>query len=226
MRNILKPIGRKLEGFTLLELLVSAVILAVIVVLLMGMSDHSSKLWNQSENKRLAGREARAALEIISEDLHNAVITSNPDTLLISTQGKGKGDRLFFLTSHPSEKRNEGIKGDLCAIGYFVSDDPKHQETKNLYRFHLSGTALTNAFENDQLGNLYATATATNSELLARNIVQLDLQRLVPPSADPLLRVSISASAVNAGVLKKSPPPLRYSTIVRLPDHRHFPNGS
>jgi uncharacterized protein (TIGR02599 family) len=77
------PPGTRREGFTLLEVLVSSVILAILLILLIGMADGASRLWRDGERRREASREAREGLRIISEDLHSAVLTTNAETLMI-----------------------------------------------------------------------------------------------------------------------------------------------
>jgi len=73
-------------GFTLLEVLVSTVILSILVLILIGMSDGASRLWRDGEHRRESLTEGMGGLQIISDDLRSAVVTSNPDTLIIESQ--------------------------------------------------------------------------------------------------------------------------------------------
>lgn len=233
-------------GFTLLELLVSSVILACIITLLIGMADGSSRIWRDGERRREASREARAGLEMITEDLHSAIILTNPATLRITNEsGDLEGSRIFFLVSHPGEKREATHEGDLCATGYFVAQDPTKSGSLNLYRFHASGEDVTKALEKNRLAELYAMATPENpatTELLARHIVRLDLLPMRRGSVE-MLMISIEALAgenahllnpkINLSAMEKDKNKRllkqqlqRYTTIVRLPPKRVLPSGS
>ena len=171
------PRYRTLGAFSLLEVLIASTILALVVVLLLGMVDGASSLWRNAERRRDASREVRAGLRMMAEDLHSAVLTTAPDTLLIedSELQVGDGNSLFFLVSHPPDHRHDGIKGDLCATGYFIAPAPEGNGIRNLYRFHASGDDVADAYAEKSLPSLYATASPgnKNTELLARNITDL-----------------------------------------------------
>ena len=231
-------------GFTLLELLVSSAILIVIIVLLVGMADGASRLWRDGERRREAVREARAGLEMITEDLHSAVITTNPSTLLIKEEkeagGKSCGESLFFLTAHTSEKRQAGNDGDLCATGYFTAGERDGEGIKNLYRFHASGRSVSAALEKGSLEKLYSSASPEDkltSELLARHIVELDVRRIPEtPNTPESLLITLSALGGETARIIASDPAAkernehlllqhlqRFSSIVRLPPRRESP---
>lgn len=218
------------SAFTLLEVLVSSIILVIVIALLIVMANHTTQLWHHGESRRNVSRELRAGLEIITEDLHSAVLTTNPSTLAITSADK-MGSRLFFTLSHPSEKRDIGNAGDLCATGYFIAEDPKSKGSAkhyNLYRFHTSGDAASKAFEKNTLPLLYASASATNeanTELLARHLIQLDVRPIQgTTSTERLLLISLTApretKEMPSGQPLRDDQLLRYTTIVRLPPMR------
>jgi prepilin-type N-terminal cleavage/methylation domain-containing protein len=193
-----RRIGREgTKGFTLLEVLLSAVILAGLMVLLLAMVNRTFTLWGDGQRRREQQREAQASLRMIGEDLRSAVIVTNiPASLLIRTE-KGN-DTLFFLVSHPDDQRQPGIKGDLCATGYFTAIDPSGNGERNLYRFHASGDEVAQAVEERTLEHLYTTALPgrTNTELLARDIAVLQITPVSPTRQDrhpEALRVSVTA---------------------------------
>jgi prepilin-type N-terminal cleavage/methylation domain-containing protein len=236
------------HGFTLLEVLVSTAILAVILVLLLGMTDGATRIWREGERKREVAREIHAGLQIISEDLRSAVLTTNPESLLIDhatriNGDEGPGEKIFFLVSHPSEMRHSGHKGDLCATGYFVAKAPDGDGVSNLYRFHASGREVAAALEANELGALYAKASASNvtsTELLARHIVKLEVHEPVgqPNRSNGVLLIALTGiNGETARAIAADPEDTkrnnlllhrnlqRLSGMVRLPPARETPGS-
>lgn len=238
--------GKRRSAFTLLELLVSMAVLSLLVLLLIAMTEGASRLWRDGERKREAACEARAALGAITADLHSAVLTGDSSTLLVTPAEPGKeGGGLFFLVSHPRERRDDGAagnKGDLCAAGYFVAADPDGSGVEHLYRFHAPPGDVARALAAGDLKELYAGASPANTgttELLARHITRLEVR----PAADregggpELLLVSVAALGssssrlVASGLLSPQRRESllrehlqRYTTLVRLPPRRQpFP---
>jgi hypothetical protein len=168
------------SAFTLLEVLLSSVILAGMVVLLLVMTDGASRIWGDWERRRGPMREATAALNMMTDDLRCAVITEDPASLLIrdAVVPPHRGDALFFLVSHARECRQPAVIGDLCAAGYFIA--PGDQGQPDLFRFHASGDEVMRALRSNSLPQLYATAAPgrSNTELLARNVADLRILRL------------------------------------------------
>lgn len=226
------------KGFSLLEVLLSTVILSLIIILLAGMGDGASRLWRDAAGKREASREAGAALRMIGEDLRSALVTTNPATLVIGKEtgdgsDPGPGNSLFFTTLEPD------MHGDLCATGYFVASDPQKGPLGNLYRFQVSGKQAEEAFAHDQLRQLYAGALIgnPNTELLARNILRLEVKPALQGSHGMPSTLMITLSAIGGETARQlSPEPLsspqntallrrhlqNYSTLVRLPPHREL----
>lgn len=168
--------GNDPAAFTITEVLVSSVILACLMILLLGMTDGVSRIWGDGERRREPLSEAGASLRLISEDLRSAVITADPQSLLVCKTGQS-GDSLFFLVSHPDDPRPAGEQGDLCTTGYFIA--PGDDGESNLYRFHARGEEVISAFRSRQLGELYAQASpgSSNTELLARRVPFLGVER-------------------------------------------------
>lgn len=227
-------------GFSLLEVMISTVIVSILMVLLLGMTDGITRLWSESERKREASREARAGLRMLTEDLHNAVTTTNPETLSITpaTDDSPTGKRIFFLVSHPRETTGGKPEGDLCAVGYFTAPDPE-TGAGNLYRFHAGPAEVSDALGKGTLESLYSKASPTNpvtTELLARAILRLGIRDLPGTGGDAgpeaLLLTLDAVNGETARLLSADPGALernarlvrrhlqRFSTIVRLPPRR------
>jgi len=228
------------KGFTLLEVLLASVILAGLFVLMLGMTDGTSRIWEHGERRRESQREAASSLRIMTGDLRSAVITGDPASLLIhhGTEAGEGGDSVFFLVAHPGDRRHSGIRGDLCAAGYFIAPAPGGHGERNLYCFHASGDEVARAVRSQTLPELYAKAAAgkSTSELLARNVADLAIQTLPGTDTAPrpkALRLTITTmdaatarliASENPGrdglldILKKRG--TRLSSLVRLPLER------
>ena len=100
---------RLLRAFTLVEMLVSMVVLALLVVAMMALVDGAAKLWRDNEGRTDACREARAALVVMARDLRNAVASTSADFIKFNLRsgaaGTNFGSNVFFLASLPSSAR-------------------------------------------------------------------------------------------------------------------------
>lgn len=170
---------RPTAAFTLLEVLISSVILLTLMVLLLGVCEGGSRFWNHAERRRAPLREAGASLRLIAHDLRSAVITADPSSLVIQ-KGTNGANSLFFLVSHPSDHRPGTSVGDLCATGYFLAPSQHDQGEQDLYRFHASGHEVLEALASGTLSKLYATASpgSADTELLARHVASLDVRSI------------------------------------------------
>jgi hypothetical protein len=162
--------------------LVSSAILLGLLVLLLGACEGGARFWNNAERRRAPLSEAGAALRLIAHDLRSAVVTADPQSLMIRREKNG--DSLFFLVSHASDHRPETVIGDLCATGYFLAPS-LNGLGQDLYRFHASGDKVLEAFEEGKLPELYATAStaSANTELLARHVASLEVRPIDHGSA-------------------------------------------
>ncbi len=129
-------------AFTLVELLVSMAILSGLIVLLFSVVDSTTQVWNKSEQRVDAFREARAALFVIARDLQTMVPapdvspfdgaadfkfffvnpsrTGTTDVTFSGVANDTYGDRLFFLTAQSATAQTSGAKSDVCSVGYYL----------------------------------------------------------------------------------------------------------
>ena len=177
---------------------------------------------------------------MITEDLHNAVIVTNPETFSITPaqDDASEGKRIFFLVSHPGETVQGKPEGDLCAVGYFIAPDPGSGSV-NLYRFHAGPTEVRDAVGNGTVKALYSKASPANAattELLARAVLRLGIKELPTQEGNSIPEALVlTLDAVNgdtARLIAADPGALernarlvrrhlqRFSTIVRLPPQR------
>ena len=182
------PVRSQLRrAFTLIEMLVSMVVLALLVVAMTALVDGATKLWRDNEGRTDACREARAALVVMARDLRNAVAGTNADFIRFNVQSGSAstdyGSNVFFLASLPASAQDTNSRSDLCEVGFFLALDrtpASTNRTLNLYRYLRSSNQT---FSNLASGTLFANITTGESgeELLARNVVGM---RIVPVSAN------------------------------------------
>ena len=179
--------NRFLHAFTLVEMLVSMVVLALVVIAMMALVDGAARLWRDNEGRTDACREARAALVVMARDLRNAVAGTNADFIKFNLQsgaaGTNYGGNVFFLASLPSSAQDSHSKSDVCEVGYFLALDrtpASTNRTLNLYRYFRNSNQTFSNLANAALFANIATGAA-GEELLARNVVGM---RITPVSVD------------------------------------------
>jgi prepilin-type N-terminal cleavage/methylation domain-containing protein len=178
------------RAFTLMEMLVSMVVLAVLVMAMMSLVDGASNLWRKSESRIDACREARAALTVMTRDLRNAVTGTNLNLMRFNLQsgvvGTNYGSNVFFLASLPTSAQEADSKSDLCEVGFFLALDRTPASTNrslNLYRYFRSSNQT---FSNLISGSLFTdiTAGASGEELLARNVLAMKITPVSSSGSD------------------------------------------
>ena len=129
------------RGFTVLEILVSMVILSLLIVLLASMMDRISEAWMTGEGRSRANQSGRAIADVMRTELQGALLPIEIDDV----------DDLQFVVnpSLPAEYQNrdsifwqapvatEKTFGDVAEVGYFVAWSGLQPQ---LRRFHASLT--------------------------------------------------------------------------------------
>jgi type II secretory pathway pseudopilin PulG len=128
------------RAFTLIEIMVAAVITIIMVGLVIQITSEVLKIWNKSVGKLAANAEARIAMELLTSDLETALlINNNQQWLRVETEtdvgaptaGQTVGLKLFApALDRPSEP------GNICAIGYRLAF-AKAYDTANTNSFVL-----------------------------------------------------------------------------------------
>lgn len=95
-------------GYTLIELLTSMVILGVMMALLFSVFDQVNKAWLEGESRVETFTQARAALDLMSRELSQAIATN---TIVFH----GETNRVFFVAP---VSINPADQADLCQVGY------------------------------------------------------------------------------------------------------------
>jgi prepilin-type N-terminal cleavage/methylation domain-containing protein len=108
-------------GFTLMEVLVTMTIGAVLLLLAVQLLGRAGDGYDRGAGSVAAEREARAVLTQMGEDLAKA--EWHADSIL-ENDGEGwKQARLGFLALQPDDAQSvDRRSGDLCAVHYYIKD--------------------------------------------------------------------------------------------------------
>ena len=110
-------------GFTLLEVLVSSAVLAIVLAIMFSALSTSMNLWRNTDNKIVADREARLVEMMMARDLASVVFPSSTNLWpRIESPRRSSIQFLKFLTLAPSASQSAGgtDSGDICYVEYLV----------------------------------------------------------------------------------------------------------
>jgi prepilin-type N-terminal cleavage/methylation domain-containing protein len=148
MAERLRRVGRGQEGFTLLEVMIAALILAIGILAVVGVFDSSRRLTTVSEKEEVVAHRAEAELERIQAMPFAAVaLTSNPSHAIDSA------DPDFYVTAGapPTYRWDQGSSGPKT--------DPLVVDAANGQVGHL---ATWNDGQNRLSGSIYRYVTVVN----------------------------------------------------------------
>ena len=186
-------------GFTLIEVLVSSAVLAIVLAVMFSALSTSMSLWRNTDNKIVADREARAVELLLGRDLANVIIPAATNFWPRVTNVNNVS-YLKFLTSTPADAQpaTAANAGDVCYVEYavFPSTNGPGREVRRLFwpssktytdvlraeafpgpqaanQFESLGLNLlpTNSMAARGLGPLASEINNTNFILLGRNLL-------------------------------------------------------
>ncbi len=127
--------GRR-HAFTLVELMVSMVLLLAIMGVLLGLLDQTSRVWLMGERRVFTDQNARAIFDLMHRDLAPAVADTRNQFVQIEASDlihripniAPNSTALFFMSP-------VGQFGEMCAIGYFLTRDAdkRHYRLNRLF---------------------------------------------------------------------------------------------
>jgi general secretion pathway protein J len=127
---------------TLLEVLVSIAILAMVSVLIYGAFDSMSRGRKGEEQRAERSRQGREAVQRMAREISSAFLSmhvpQNPAlatriTAFIGYNG-APYDRLDFAAFAHTRVEKEAKESDQCEVGYFVARDPDRSDKMDLVR--------------------------------------------------------------------------------------------
>jgi general secretion pathway protein J len=127
---------------TLLEIIVSMAILAMIALLIYGAVDSLSRGKKSEAMRAERGRQGRAALLRMVRELSGAFISmhipNNPalqtTQTLMAAQNSTQFDRIDFTTFAHRRVQADSKESDQAEVGYFVTKDPEKDGKNDLVR--------------------------------------------------------------------------------------------
>lgn len=130
-----KSSGRR-SAFTLIEIMVAAVITIIMIGLVIQITSEVLKVWNRSMGKLSANAEARIAMQLLTSDLEAALLLGNGEQWLrvehVNEEignpaiGQTVGLKLFAPISD-----NPDSEGNLCAVAYRLAFDQAYSGANN-----------------------------------------------------------------------------------------------
>jgi uncharacterized protein (TIGR02599 family) len=202
IRGLTKARGgpcRRVDSFSLVEMLVSIAILSILMIILLGMTFSLSTLWQagQAHNERRTN--AQAIFERMTRDLQQVSVPStrsgNPSLFnttslqfVINPSGVSSNyefpQALFWQAPVWQAQVSQATNGNLAVVGYFVqwvNGAPcLSRVVINPSTYSIYSNPATSAWINDNslATNAPATAASNYSGLMAGNVLGLWVQAL------------------------------------------------
>lgn len=149
------------DGFTLLELLVSSAVLAIVLVILLGTMTTTLGLWRNTDNAIAADREGRSANLLLYDELSSAVVPYSKPGLWPRVDSNGTF--LAFLTRKPADYQasSSGEVGEVVYVEYLVES--------NALKRRIVGSRDTH--DSMLNGDMPSNNTTAEFQVLATNII-------------------------------------------------------
>lgn len=130
------------RGMTLLEIMVSAAILAMVAILIYGAFDSMARGKKGEAMRADRSREGREAVLRLTRELSSAFISMhNPANTALITRATafigssgGNYDRVDFAAFAHRRVERDSHESDECEVGYFVTRDPEVDGKMDLVR--------------------------------------------------------------------------------------------
>lgn len=162
------------DSFTLAELLVAVTITALIVTLLGRVLVSTTAVWQLAGQRIDAFRDARAALQLMTNDFSRAHINGDAQMLNLSNYS---ADKSYAMEAYAVTPSKNGGKSDLCTVGYYLDWDGA-TKTYSLRRFFKESntTVVSLAKSPPDFGVLYDRTKGTTPETIASYVWDLELR--------------------------------------------------
>lgn len=176
----MKAVAIHNRGFTLIELMCSMTIGAIILLAAASVLGSSGDGYTRVSGGMAVEREARAVLAQLTSDLSSAMF--HKAGVFEKTTGNWSADRVGFLCLQPADAQADaGRIGDLCAVSYYLKNlTINGKDVRCLMRGFRESQQTFAALGNNAVPSLFAEQSAID-EPVAFNVVSFELR---PKSRD------------------------------------------
>ncbi len=229
-------------AFTLVELLVSLVVVALIVVAVSSLSNGTARIWSGGERTVENNQTGRAVLEIIARELAQAVVSSKlpfvQNPILPGGANQRTSDSIFWVA--PLVSTNSG---NLCEVGYYLTTAFELKrffvppsDTANYMVLTTTPTDYTlrptgpNGGTNDHANAAlwvtnFVTKTDANSRPVSSTVAGGVLNffvRCLDVNGDPIPWLAATVKYNSAEPMRPATPGVRYQTTVNASNPSSF----
>ncbi len=168
------------RGFTLIEIMCSMAVGALILLLAVCLLGNSGERYERIGGGAACEREARAAITQLTSDLSSAYF--HKDGIFDKSTAAWRADRMGFLSLQPAHAQSDaGRIGDLCAVTYYLKDLTLNGGAiRCLMRGFRESQEVFSALSSDRVASLFV-ARPTQDEPIAFGVVSL---QTTPKSRD------------------------------------------
>jgi len=167
------PVTRQNCGFTLIELMCSMAIGAIILLAAASVLGSSGDSYARISGGMTVEREARAAVAQLTTDLSSAVF--HKEGIFKKSTGNWSFDHIGFLSLQPSDAQTDAnYIGDLCAVNYYLKDITINgKAVRCLMRGFRESRQTFEALSGDATSSLFTNRSAID-EPVAFNVVSFE----------------------------------------------------
>ncbi len=161
LQSVVSHCPRRQAAFTLIELLLAMGILMIIVLMLANLFQASTRSWDTGMRQAEVGLEARAAINLIEQDLNQAVASTNVDQLF-SADSSGLSFAMF-ARSPTNGTAIERVTYSVSGEGLKRNNDTLLLGSDTLENFDVSVPGVGGVSDSTNLPDLVEISLKMNS---------------------------------------------------------------
>ena len=140
------------NGLTLIEVMVVVAILAIMASTLFSVFQGSLLSQRRGTNKALIDSEARAALDMMSREIEQAMVDNRKGIYCLGREDVTGADTFLFFAPLNPDNAGSPYEGDLCEAGFWLNNKELRQ---NHETDHTDFNLSTQFADSSVIGNIY-----------------------------------------------------------------------